>query len=77
MEHLDSPILARLDFSKTFTIHADSSEYVVGVVLTQEYEDGKHTIVYGGIVLIPAEKNYWTTDGDMPSCLLSENFAVI
>ena len=40
------PVLARPDFSRTFTMHADGSQYAVGGVLTQEFEDGEHPIVY-------------------------------
>ena len=61
----DTPVLARPDFSKTFTIHADSSQYAIGTVLTQEHEDGEYPIVYISKVLTPAERNYSTTDREM------------
>ena len=67
-----APVLARPDFSKTFTIHADSSQYALGGVLTQEHDDGEHPIVYISRVLTPAEKNYSTTDRE----LLAIMFAV-
>ena len=40
----EAPVLASPDFSKTFTIHADASQYAIGSVLTQEDENGEHPI---------------------------------
>ena len=65
----EAPVLARPDFSKTFTIHADASQYAIGSVLTQEDENGEHPIVYVSRVLTPAEMNYSTTDREVLSIL--------
>ena len=54
----DAPVLTQPGFSKMFTIHADSSQYAIGAVLTQEHEDGEHPIVYISKVLTPAGRNY-------------------
>ena len=58
----EAPVLARPDFSRTFTIHADSSQYAVGGVLTQEFEDGEHSIEYFSRVLTPIEQRdgFWS-----------------
>ena len=61
----DALVLAWPDFSKTFTVHADSSQYAIGAALTQEHEDGEHPIVHISKVITPAEKNYSTTDREM------------
>ena len=54
---IGASVLARLDFLKTFTIHADASQYVIGAVLTQEDEEQEeHPIVYISRVLTPAAK---------------------
>ena len=58
----EASVLARPDFSKVFTIHADASQYAIGSVLTQEDDNGEeHPIVYISRVLTPAESNYSTT----------------
>ena len=54
--------MARPDFSKPFKVQCDASVFALGAVLTQESEDGEHPIVYVSRVLIPAEKNYTTTE---------------
>ncbi|CAB0045393.1 unnamed protein product [Trichogramma brassicae] len=40
----------------------DASDYAVGAVLTQEYEDGEHPVYYVSRVLSRAEQRYTTTE---------------
>ena len=67
---MEAPVLARQDFSKVFTIHADASQSAIGSVLTQEDDNGEeHPFVYISRVLTPAERNYSTTDREMLAIL--------
>ncbi|CAB0033381.1 unnamed protein product [Trichogramma brassicae] len=58
----EAPVLVRPDFSKEFAIQTDASDYAVGAVLTQEYEDGEHPVYYVSRVLSRAEQRYTTTE---------------
>uniref|UniRef100_A0ABD2WU63 RNA-directed DNA polymerase n=1 Tax=Trichogramma kaykai TaxID=54128 RepID=A0ABD2WU63_9HYME len=58
----EAPVLVRPDFSKEFSIQTDASDYAVGAVLTQEYEDGEHPVYYVSRVLSRAEQRYTTTE---------------
>uniref|UniRef100_A0ABD2WCK5 Reverse transcriptase domain-containing protein n=1 Tax=Trichogramma kaykai TaxID=54128 RepID=A0ABD2WCK5_9HYME len=58
----EAPVLVRPDFSKKFAIQTDASDYAVGAVLTQEYEDGEHPVYYVSRVLSRVEQRYTTTE---------------
>ncbi|CAB0033045.1 unnamed protein product [Trichogramma brassicae] len=58
----EASVLVRPDFSKEFSIQTDASDYAVGAVLTQEYEDGEHPVYYVSRVLSRAEQRYTTTE---------------
>lgn len=58
----EAPVLACPDFTKTFTIQTDASDFGLGVVLTQEIDGRERVIAYASRHLNPAEKNYTTTE---------------
>ena len=55
-------VLARLDFLLEFTVQYEASNDAIGAVLSQEFEDGEHPIVYIHRVLSNAERSYSTTE---------------
>ncbi|GFT27342.1 retrovirus-related Pol polyprotein from transposon 17.6 [Trichonephila clavipes] len=57
-----SPILKQADESKPFTIRTDASSYALGAVLLQGSGPDEHVIEYASRLMIPAERNYSTTE---------------
>ncbi|GFW43458.1 retrovirus-related Pol polyprotein from transposon 297 [Trichonephila clavipes] len=59
---MTSPILKQADGSKPFTIRTDASNYALGAVLLQGSGPDEHVIEYASRLMIPAERNYSTTE---------------
>ncbi|GFX86102.1 transposon Tf2-8 polyprotein [Trichonephila clavipes] len=62
MHLMTPPILKQADGSKPFTIRTDASSYALGAVLLQESGLDEHVIEYASRLMIPAERNYSTTE---------------
>ena len=50
------PVLARPNFSLPFTLQTDASDFALGILLSQEHEDGEHPVVYASRVLTQERK---------------------
>ena len=59
------PVLCTPDWSKQFVLETDASEYALGAVLMQEFEDGLHPVAFHSCSLLPAEKNYDMHDKEL------------
>ncbi|GFV55264.1 retrovirus-related Pol polyprotein from transposon 297 [Trichonephila clavipes] len=62
MRLMTPPILKQADGSKPFTIRTDASSYALGAVLLQGSGPDEHVIEYASRLMIPAERNYSTTE---------------
>ncbi|XP_062528800.1 retrovirus-related Pol polyprotein from transposon 17.6 [Bombyx mori] len=57
-----APILVQADYTKPFVLRTDASNYALGAVLLQGEGIDEKPIEYASRLLIPAEKNYTTTE---------------
>lgn len=57
-----APILRQADGSKEFIIKSDASSYAIGAVLVQGEGLEEHPVEYASRLLLPAERNYSTTE---------------
>lgn len=57
-----APILIQADYSKPFVLRTDASSYAIGAVLLQGEGKEERPIEYASRLLIPAERNYSTTE---------------
>ncbi|GFT77331.1 retrovirus-related Pol polyprotein from transposon 17.6 [Trichonephila clavipes] len=62
MRLVTSPILKQADGSKLLTIRTDASNYALGAVLLQGSGPDEHVIEFASRLMIPAERNYSTTE---------------
>lgn len=62
MRLISPPILKQADGTNPFTIRTDASNYALGAVLLQGKSPDEHVIEYASRLLIPAERNYSTTE---------------
>ena len=57
-----APILRAPNFDQPFILELDACDYGLGVVLTQEYDNGKFVIAYASRTQTAAERNYSPTE---------------
>ncbi|KAL3687944.1 hypothetical protein R1sor_014253 [Riccia sorocarpa] len=68
---LHAPILKWYDPSKPIKVATDASGSAIGAVLQQEWEDGWHPVAYFSRKLLPAERNYHTTEREELAIVLA------
>lgn len=66
---ISSPILSCPDFNRPFVVQTDCSDYGIGGVLTQMFEDGEHVICYLSRSLNKCERRYSTTERELLALL--------
>ena len=59
---ISAPVLIRPDFSKSFFLHCDASDYAIGVVLAQKVGDDEHPVVFINRLLTSGERKFTTTE---------------
>ena len=64
----DDQILVHPDFEKPFIIVSDASNNAVGFMLGQIYGKDSRPVLFGGRVLLKAERNYDTTNKELLAC---------
>ena len=62
MEFIFAPIISALDWSKSFKIMCDASDFAIGVVLGQQIYNKQHVIYYSSRMLNDTQLNYTTTE---------------
>ena len=62
---LSAPVLKLADADKEYTVTCDASDFAVGAVLSQQYEDGEHPVAYESRKMNSAEQNYPTHEREL------------
>jgi len=61
-ELISAPIISALDWSKSFEIKCDTSDFVIGAVLGQRIDNKQHMIYYSSRTLNDTQLHYTTTE---------------
>jgi hypothetical protein len=59
------PVLRTPDWNHQFILDTDASGYALGVVISQEHDDGLHPVAFHSHSLLPAEVNYNTHNKEL------------
>ena len=60
-----APILQLADPSREFIVATDASDFAVGVVLSQVWDDGEHLVAYEGRKMNATKVNYATHEREL------------
>ena len=55
---IHAPVLRNPDFHRPFILQTDASDFAIGAVLSQKFENGEHPIAFLSSKLLPRERNY-------------------
>lgn len=67
---ISAPVLVNPRYDLPFTIQCDASDYAVGGVLTQTWDDGEHVIAYTGQKLNNAQRKYFACEKELLALLI-------
>src|SRR5713226_7253142 len=59
------PVLCSPDWTRQFFMDTDALDFALGVVISQEFTDGRHLIAFHSRTLLPTKKNYNIHDKEM------------
>lgn len=62
---MNPPILKYPDFTKTFCVTTDASDFAIGAILSQDYDGQDLPIAFASRVLNTAERNYPTVEKEL------------
>ena len=58
-------VLCSPDWTKQFFMDTNASDFALGIVISQEFIDGRHPIAFHSRTLLPTEKNYDVHDKEL------------
>ena len=62
---LHAPVLQLADLERTFLVTTDASDFAIGAVLSQVWDEGEHPVAYESRELNAAEGNYATHEKEL------------
>ena len=62
---LHAPVLQLADPERTFVVTTDASDFAIGAVLSQRWDDGEHPVAYESRKMNAAEGNYATHEKEL------------
>lgn len=68
-----TPVLRLPDWERTFVLETDASNGAAGWVLSQDFDDGRHPILFGSKRFNKAERNYSAVEAEAAAILAAVN----